>query len=417
MFVTLDAAAGVPNGRPKSAADRACDQCKSRKVRCDMNNPCGTCVNRNLTCTYNQDRKKRGPTSGRISKIQRLQQKNGIDGVVEGILDFRATATSSSPSTHSGLRSSDRGGEGEPTRELGDMRSIFADDQSMAHSHHSAPYDLWPSTGSPALSMHPDTPSPHKVSVSLPLSTGLEQAQAPLALTPSQASQVSGDSAAAGILLPSLPLDSPSDSLDLFASIAAQDLLPISGTVEFWPQSISQEAMLPWIDVYFKRLHPTVPVLSRAKIYQEMLLRRHHHDPQFGAMLLALCAFAMTQPVQIHEIDSTPSRSVQVRMLLEESVKMRTTIDFGENPTIHMILASFFIFACLFGCSLHKAAYHRLREAIDLAKSLSMHLPQAYDGLDPETREQWLRTYLVLSVTERLVHLLHIHARPTQRES
>jgi hypothetical protein len=172
-------------------------------------------------------------------------------------------------------------------------------------------------------------------------------------------------------------------------------------SVEFWPKSISQEALLPWIDVYFKRLHPTVPVLNRTMVYQEMLLRTHHHDPQFGAMLLALCAFAMTQPVQIHEVASTPSRSVQARMLLEESIKMRMTVDFGENPSVHMILTSFFIFACLFGYGLHKAAHHRLREAVDLANSLNMHLPQAYDSLDPDTREQWLRTYLVLSVTER----------------
>lgn len=186
--------------------------------------------------------------------------------------------------------------------------------------------------------------------------------------------------------------------MNLFAAMPEQAMLE---SVEFWPNSISQEALLPWIDVYFKRLHPTVPVLSRTMIYQEMLLRKHQQDPQFGAMLLAMCAFAMTQPVQIHEVASTPSRSVQARMLLEESIKMRMTIDFGENPSVHMILSSFFIFACLFGNGLHKAAHHRLREAVDLANSLSMHLPQAYDSLDSETREQWLRTYLVLSVTER----------------
>jgi len=203
-------------------------------------------------------------------------------------------------------------------------------------------------------------------------------------------------------LLPSLPIDSPpDDSFNLFATIPEQDLPLIVESVEFWPSSISQEALLPWIDVYFKRLHPTVPVLNRTMVYQEMLLRKHHHDPQFGAMLLALCAFAMTQPVQIHEVASTPSRSVQARMLLEESIKMRMTVDFGEDPSVHMILASFFIFACLFGNGLHKAAHHRLREAVDLANSLYMHLPQAYDNLDAETREQWLRTYLVLSVTER----------------
>ena len=99
-------------------------------------------------------------------------------------------------------------------------------------------------------------------------------------------------------LFPSLPIDSPpDDSLNLFATIPERDLPPIVESVEFWPKSISQEALLPWIDVYFKRLHPTVPVLNRTMVYQEMLLRTHHHDPQFGAMLLALCAFAMTQPV------------------------------------------------------------------------------------------------------------------------
>jgi len=88
-------------------------------------------------------------------------------------------------------------------------------------------------------------------------------------------------------------------------------------------------------------------------------------------------------------------------MLLEESIKMRMTVDFGENPSVYMILTSFFIFACLFGNDKHRAAHHRLREAVDLANALSMHMPQAYDSLDIETREQWLRTYLVLSVTER----------------
>ena len=35
MFITLDAAAGVPAGRQKSTADRACDQCKYvNKIPC-----------------------------------------------------------------------------------------------------------------------------------------------------------------------------------------------------------------------------------------------------------------------------------------------------------------------------------------------------------------------------------------------
>ncbi|THW84502.1 hypothetical protein D6D18_07799 [Aureobasidium pullulans] len=119
-----------------------------------------------------------------------------------------------------------------------------------------------------------------------------------------------------------------------------------------------------------------------------------HAATRFGAMLLALCAFAMTQPVQSHEEVSTPSRSIQARMFLEESLKMRMTVDFGEIPNIYMVLTSFFIFAFLFGSGQHRAANHRLREADDLALSMDMDKPQAYDSLDPETRDQWLRTYL-----------------------
>lgn len=378
MFATLDTAAGVPKGRTKNTADRACDQCKVRKVRCDMGNPCVTCGNRNLSCTYNEERKKRGPVASRISKIQRLQQGNRVSEGGEGILDFRRISVSPAAEAAS------------PTSPPGRQNK---NGHSRADSDYLAPHGLLHPEGDSTVSTR-SGPATCQPSLSLLLTPGEDSAQ-------TTACQNIPSPQQTGFLLPSLPVDSPSDSIDLFASIAQEDLPPIAATADFWPGSISQEAMLPWIDVYFKRLHPTVPVLNRTMIYQEMLLRRHHRDPHFGAMLLALCAFAMTQPVQIHEVQSNPSRSAQARRLLEESIKMRTTVDFGEDPSLHMVLTSFFLFACLFGSGLHKAAHHRLREAVDLANSLSMHLPQAYDGLDRETREQWLRTYLVLSVTER----------------
>ena len=96
---------------------------------------------------------------------------------------------------------------------------------------------------------------------------------------------------------------------------------------------------------------------------------------------------------------------------------MRVAADFGENPSIEMILTSFFIFACLFGSDRHKAAWHRLRESVDLAHSMSLHLPQSYEGLNSETREQWLRTYLMLSVTERYEHsLFELHDNELLRD-
>ncbi|KAM0723149.1 hypothetical protein Q7P37_001349 [Cladosporium fusiforme] len=397
MFITLDAAAGVPHGRQKSISDRACDQCKLRKVRCDMGNPCKTCTGRSAICTFNEARKKRGPVPGRVGKLRRDQGQSKTMSK-ESVLDFRDTALAPAPAPAPVAN-----GQSPPTtsplshrfdESKGEYPSLHtygggeAQDRSAVH-----PVRTDSSNG---LAMH-----------DIEAMTGMQEDMS----QHEALSAMSHDLEVPDFLLPSLPIDSPPDDSfnNLFATIREQDLPPIVESVEFWPKSISQEALLPWIDVYFKRLHPTVPVLNRTMIYQDMLLRTHHHDPQFGAMLLALCAFAMTQPVQIHEVASTPSRSVQARMLLEESIKMRMTVDFGENPSVHMILASFFIFACLFGNGLHKAAHHRLREAVDLANSLSMHLPQAYDNLDPETREQWLRTYLVLSVTERAYALQKHH--------
>jgi hypothetical protein len=357
-----------------------------------MSNPCKTCAGRNIECTYNEVPKKRGPASGRFAKLKSRQSKTSTG---ESVLD--------PPETFDGVSLVNRNNPSSPAT----IHENQLNHRGSTASSHS-------------LGMMDANPSP-ATEYWAPMTTSC---QAPAADVDSRQSWTSNMETAEssvpstsmatlhqnldmrGFLIPSLPIESPTDdTYNLFAAMHEQNVPQPIATAEIWPNTISQEALLPWIDIYFKRLHPTVPVLSRTAVYQEMLLRTHHRDPHFGAMLLALCAFAMTQPVQIDEIASTPSRSAQARMLLEESIKMRMTVDFGENPSVYMILTSFFIFACLFGNDQHKAAHHRLREAVDLANSLSMHLPQAYDSLDIETREQWLRTYLVLSVTERYCEL------------
>ena len=367
----------------ESCCLQACDLCKQRKVRCDMANPCKTCSARNLACTYNEIRKKRGPASGRLSKMGNRQSVTSIGGNVPESL------------TTAGISLISKTVDESTTTKDDDTSNARA---RTASSHNLAMVDT--NTSPPAPEFWAPTTTPYQPpSVPQPSWTSNAASSENPALS---MHTMQPDLGMPEFMIPSLPVESPTDdSFNLFAAMLQQDQPPVIQSTEIWPNTISQDALLPWIDVYFKRLHPTVPVLSRTVIYQEMLLRTHHHDPHFGAMLLALCAFAMTQPVQIHEVASTPSRSVQARMLLEESIKMRMTVDFGENPSVYMILTSFFIFACLFGNDKHKAAHHRLREAVDLANSLSMHMPQAYDRLDVETREQWLRTYLVLSVTER----------------
>jgi hypothetical protein len=130
-------------------------------------------------------------------------------------------------------------------------------------------------------------------------------------------------------------------------------------------------------------------------------MREHRHNAQFGAMLLSLCAFALTQPIDISEQATSSTRATQARLMMNEATKMRSSSDFGENPTIEAVLTSFFLFGCLFGSTQHNAARLRLREAVDLALMLGLNDPSSYQDVSSEDKGQRLRTYLVLAITDR----------------
>ncbi|KAJ5902466.1 hypothetical protein N7495_002994 [Penicillium taxi] len=182
-----------------------------------------------------------------------------------------------------------------------------------------------------------------------------------------------------------------------------------SETEEFWPASISEANMIPWIDVYFDRLHPTLPLLNHSSIFTRIMFQEHRKNTQFGAMLLSLCAFALTQPIEINEHPTTSSRATQARSMIYQATKMRSCSDFGENPTIEDVLTSLFLFGCLFGSNQHNAAWLRLREALDLASTLGLNDPNTYRDLSGEEKGQRLRIYLVLSITERAYGLQRLH--------
>lgn len=173
--------------------------------------------------------------------------------------------------------------------------------------------------------------------------------------------------------------------------------------VDIWPSYINDASLIPWIDVYFDRLHPTLPVLNHSLLFTRIFSREHRRNPQFGSMLLSLCAFSLTQPVEISERPTSSSRAHQARSMMNEATKMRSCSDFGENPTLDSILTSFFLFGCLFGSNQHNAAWLRLREAVDLAATMGLNKPDSYHNLSGEENGQRLRTYFVLSITERYV--------------
>lgn len=168
-----------------------------------------------------------------------------------------------------------------------------------------------------------------------------------------------------------------------------------------WPSTISDEDLISWIEVYFDRLYPTLPVLKRSAVFARLLSREHKRNPDFGAMLLALCAFSLVQPVRISEWSSALSREAMVKYMLAECVKTRASANFGETPSLDTILTSVFLFACLFQRNEHNAARLKLREAVELGCIIGLHEPEFYTTCDASTRRQQLGLYYLLSVTER----------------
>ncbi|KAJ2700324.1 hypothetical protein H4R19_005478, partial [Coemansia spiralis] len=70
-FDDLDAFSDGGNGSKRQRISRACDRCRRKKVKCDGGHPtCAHCAAIDVTCTYLDTAKKRGPPKGYIDAIE-----------------------------------------------------------------------------------------------------------------------------------------------------------------------------------------------------------------------------------------------------------------------------------------------------------------------------------------------------------
>ncbi|KAH8915925.1 hypothetical protein BT69DRAFT_831422 [Atractiella rhizophila] len=62
-------ALGEGNSAKRRRIQRACDACRKKKIRCEgtKDNPCPTCKQHGLVCTFQEVSKKRGPPKGLVS--------------------------------------------------------------------------------------------------------------------------------------------------------------------------------------------------------------------------------------------------------------------------------------------------------------------------------------------------------------
>lgn len=62
----------LPGSQPPVRVSRACDQCRSKKYKCDGSQPCSPCSNAKQTCSYDPRFRKRGLTEGYVRGLERL---------------------------------------------------------------------------------------------------------------------------------------------------------------------------------------------------------------------------------------------------------------------------------------------------------------------------------------------------------
>ncbi|KAJ5719593.1 hypothetical protein N7493_007171 [Penicillium malachiteum] len=393
---------------PGSIAKRACDQCKFRKIKCSLSQPCKACQSMGFDCTFLQPQKKRGPTGHRVSQIRQQQThivnppENPQNQIGKDTFQYHVPTSSVEAQPVSMPGSS-----WTPAPEI----PIPVNGAGLAAPGPSSVVDAWGSE-TPSLDSHGVAWNDRQdVEYWLPDNLGaqvsvFEFPGSNIYLKPSLPSIIQPVHDVSGMNM------HPQDRSNMSYSPAVGSVGSVPSenqeVEDFWPAAINEANMIPWVDVYFDRLHPTVPVLSRSLLFTRMMSHDHRKNPQFGAMVLSLCAFSLTQPIEINE-RPTASRATQARLMMHEATKMRSCSDFGENPTIEAVLTSFFLFGCLFGSNQHNAAWLRLREALDLASTLGLNDPISYRDLSGEEKGQRLRTYLVLSITERAYALQRLH--------
>ncbi|KAI8333478.1 fungal-specific transcription factor domain-containing protein [Chlamydoabsidia padenii] len=92
----------------RSRITRACDTCRKKKIRCDVDNcqPCTTCKQYDWQCTFNDTARKRGPPKGyiegleaRLARMEQLLSKTHGDDPDNGA-PIHAVATPQTPLPH-----------------------------------------------------------------------------------------------------------------------------------------------------------------------------------------------------------------------------------------------------------------------------------------------------------------------------
>jgi hypothetical protein len=195
---------------------------------------------------------------------------------------------------------------------------------------------------------------------------------------------------------------------ELISRTPPQSLLPPNG-LNSWqslgegfartPGLLSNETVNACVEFFFQNMYPTMPILSRAKLQED--LGRMEQSVEVYCLASSLCAFMMIQPGMRLLGNQPVSSMTSGRVLLDETLRVRKGYEYIETATTYTVITSFFLFACHFGLDKHNTAWFHLREATTIAQILSMQDETSYLVGDPGESSRKRRLFWLLFVTER----------------
>ena len=417
--------------QPQNPKPPPCDQCRKRKVKCDIGAPCDRCVQSGLRCTRDIVRKRRGPKKGSGSVIAKLRHEDDRPTTGPNLrydlprLEMQLPALNRSQSGSSGLSSPLSSG----FAELGPASNPTTPSLTFVVAT-SAPTSDAPTYPYQAIPLFEQaqhlytSPAPnengyvtvndlaHQIfqngllnspqdlsTLSLQdssLSTPSVQPSSIDALLNSGANASCGPSPSAVSFGSSHEYSGPKF---LFRSNSDLDKVELQVSRVAAEVGMSSYLMSQCVRQYFRHLYPIMPILHettfRGRLTTPEPLRQDEK-----CLLLALCAITVLHAAPPSDLSLNAKQRLG-RQFLGHCHSIRFNKEWIETAGLTDIISSFFISVSYFELKQPRSHHFYLREAIGMSHEQGFHLESSYSTLSKIQAICYRRTFAVLFVTER----------------
>jgi hypothetical protein len=186
-------------------------------------------------------------------------------------------------------------------------------------------------------------------------------------------------------------------SLDSLSCDPEDSSAPLPG------RHVSTVLLQHYLDVYHQKLFPIWPVVDRDVMTQRL---QDANDLEAYALATALSAVVIVQlQLAPPKGDKILSIDGQSERIAAECEKTRATLQYQKNPTIELLLSSFFLHVFTANRGHLCKSTVLLREAITIAQFLGLIHGKHYHTLPKFEAQLHLRIIWLLFITERYNHI------------